>query len=200
MSKTCTCPVPTCIATFSAVTCPVDASQIQKLIFWRRGNEIADVAALILSATWSALKAATDSTKAVVSPFIEAPTFEIGDFVEEGSGNEVRDGIPHIKGSGNTKFTCKVYSPSSAILREFKELECETLDVIFVNENGHFVHHVDLAADVQGFQVVNLGVKDRMIGGYQASDYFDIVFYLRPNWSDYLTITDPTANFSALDL
>jgi hypothetical protein len=182
------------------MTCPTDVGQIQKLIFWRRGNEIADVATMILAATWTSLKAATDSTKAVVSPFIDAPVFEVGDFVEEGSGNEVRDGIPHIMGSGNTKFTCKVYSPSSAVMREFKDLMCESLDVILVNENGFFVHHLDSASDVQGFPIYNLGVKDRYIGGFQASDYFDVVFYLRPNWADNLTITDPTANFSALDL
>lgn len=200
MPRTCTCPVPTYIATMPSMTCPTTFGQIQKLIFWRTGNEIADVATMILAATWTALKAATDGTKAVISPFIDSPTFEGGDVLEHGSGNEVRNGIPKACGLGNVKFTCKLFDPSSEVVRAIKEMECESLDVIFVNELGYFGHVLDSASDVQGFPIFNLKIKDRMIGGYGAPDSHDLQFYLKPNWSDRFTITNPTANFSALDL
>lgn len=197
--RRCTCPVPTYMTSIGTLTCPESFGQIQKLIFWRAGNHIDDVATTILLATWTALKAATDSTKAVVTPFLSGLTMELGKAKEFGSGNEVRNGVPIIFGTDPSKVTAKLYEYPQSIIRTLKEMECESLEVILVNELGYFGHRLD-GALVKGFPIQSFFVSDKMLGGFDAPDYNELMFSLPAGWSDYFTVTNPTANFSALDL
>jgi hypothetical protein len=199
--KICDCPVPTAIGNIITTLkpCPEYFGQTQKQIFWRSGNSIASVATMIVEATWTSLLAADDDTKAVVSPHIHNPATEGGAVKEFGSGNEVRDGIPIILGRDMTKFTCRFYNMAESYIRALKELECESLEVILINSLGWFGHRLDGTA-VKGFPISGFFISDRKLGGLDEADVHEVQFSFRPNWSDYLTITDPTANFNALDL
>lgn len=195
----CTCPVGTYIDTITAYTCPVDVREVQKIVFWRAGNEIANVATMILLATWTTLKAKTDSTKAIVTPFLNNPTFEPGDVITWGGGTETRDGIPEIVGVNPTKFTIKGAHWQSAIKRDIRELMCESLEAILINNEGKFIHRLD-GVKVKGFPISAFYIKDRMVGNRTTPDQFEIGFQMAEGWDDYLTITDPTANFNAKTL
>lgn len=199
--RICDCPVPSYIGSIitTLTPCPETFGQTQKFIFWRSGNSIASVATMIIQATWTTLLAATGSTKAVVSPFIHNPVTEVGVVKEFGSGNEVRDGIPIMIGREMTKFTCRIYDHAESYIRALKELECENLEVILVNGEGEFGHRLD-GTVVKGFPIRSFFVSDRKLGGFDEPDVHEIQFSFKPNWSDYFTITDPTANFNALDL
>lgn len=198
MSLTCTCPVPTAIGEIGALTCPENVGQIQRLVFWRGGNKITDVATMILAATWTGLFAAADSTHTVFTPLIDNPVQEPGAIMTIGSGNEVRNGIPKVVGNEPSTFTFTLRNFSASIIRSLKELMCEpSLEVIFVQEDSKFVHRVD-GVEVKGFPIHSLRISDKKIGGFNALDEHTLEFKCPENWSDYLTITDPTANFDPL--
>lgn len=197
MSLTCSCPTPTAIGEIGAITCPENVGQIQRLVF-ARSIDIATVAALILEATWTALFAAANDTHAVFTPLIDNPVAEPGGVITVGSGNEVRNGIPIIVGNEPTKFTFTLRQFPASVIRSLKELMCEPeLEVMFVQEDSKFVHVIN-GVLVEGFPIYGFRVSDKKIGGFNALDEHTLEFSMKENWSDYLTITDPTANFDPL--
>lgn len=200
--RTCTCPVGTYLTTIASFTCPESFGQIQKLIF-QRASATAGYGSnttTILRATWTTTMTAVDGTKTVVTPYVSGVTMEVGAPREFGSGNEVRNGVPIIFGTAPTKVTVKLYEYPESIIRTIKELECETLTVGFINELGYFGLDGQSTAAYCGFPVQSLHISDRMLGGFESPDYHELTFSMPSNWSEYFTIVDPTANFSALDL
>ena len=200
-SLTVCCPRPTAIA--SAVTvlnpCPADVGQIQKLVFWRRGQSIASVATAVISTTWTTLLAATGDTKAIVTPFIANVELAASEPREFGGGNETRWGAPIRKGGSSPVFTASMYQIDQDVIAALKDLACEALDVVMINESNQFVYS-DAGAVFAGFQVANVSffVSDKGIGGLDDADMNTITFNLKPNWSDTLEITTETT--FALDM
>ena len=197
MSLTCDCPAPTSIANITAITCPENVGQIQKLVI-ARSIDIATVAALIIEANWTTLFGAVDDTHAVPTPLLDNPTVEAGAVITFGSGNEVRNGIPKVIGNEPTKFTFTLRAFPAATIRDLKALMCEpTLEVMFIQEDGKIVHILN-GVLCEGFPIQELRISDKKIGGFNALDEHMLEFSMPENWSDYLSITDPTANFDPL--
>jgi len=198
------CPVPTAIA--SAVTtlnpCPSDVGQIQKLVFWRRGQSIASLATAVISTTWTTLLAATGDTKAVVTPFIANVEVAPSEAREFGGGNETRWGAPIRKGGSSVVFTASMYQEDQDVISALKDLACESLDVVMINESNQFVYSDTSGgtAGFYGFEVAgkSLFVSDKGIGGLDDADSNMITFNLKPNWSDTLEISTETT--FALDM
>ena len=195
------CPAPTAIA--SAVTvlnpCPDDVGQIQKMIFWRRGQSIVSLATAIISTTWTTLLAAADATKAIPTPFlanVELPPSEPREF---GGGNETRWGAPIRKGGATVPVTASIYQWDQDTITALKKLRCESLDVLFVNESNQIVYS-DAGGVFAGFQVAigSFFVSDKGFGGLDDADSNVLMFNLKPNWSDTLEITVETT--FALDM
>lgn len=192
MSLTVCCPVPTGIA--SVVTtlnpCAEDVGQIQKLIFWRRGNSLS-VASASISTTWTDLFAATGDTKAVPTPFVSNIEIPMSDPREFGGGNETQKGAPIRKGSLPTRFAGKIYQADQDTIAYLKDLSCEILDVIFYNEKNQLVYS-SIGGRFYGFQIVKstLFFSDKCIGGLEDADYNDVIFNLKPKWSDTLALID----------
>ena len=194
------CPRATAIA--SAVTvlnpCPDDIGQIQKMVFWRRGQTIASVATAIISTTWTTLLAATGDTKAIPTPFLANVVIPASEAREFGGGNETRWGAPIRKGGSTVPVTATMYQVDQDTITALKKLACESLDVLFINESNQIVYSD--ATNVSGFQVVNnsLYVSDKGVGGLDDADQNMITFNLKPNWSNTLEITTETT--FALDM
>lgn len=204
MSRTVCCPVPTAIA--SVVTtlnpCRSDVGQIQKMVFWRSGNSIGTVGVGTggseVEATWTALLAATGDTKAVVTPFLGNPELPNNEPREFGGGNETRNGITIRKGGTSSTFSASMYMEDQDVITSLKALACESLEVIFINENGQFIYSD--TDTFSGFPIAagSLFVSDKSFGGYNDPDVNMINFSLYSNWSDTLEIGDDTT--FALDL
>ncbi len=200
MANTICCPVSTAID--SVVTtlnpCRADVGQIQKLVFWRSGNTIGTLADAILVATWTPLLTSASATKAVPSPFLGNPELPVSEPREFGGGNETRDGISIKKGGQAVPFSATFYMEDQDVITSLKQLECEDLEVIFINENNQFVYSD--TDTFSGFPIANgsLFVSDKGFGGYSDPDTNVIQFMLKPNWSDTLEITDATT--FALDM
>ncbi len=204
MGKTICCPVPTAIE--SVVTtlnpCRSDVGQIQKMVFWRKGNSIGTVGTATggtgVSTTWTALLAAVDDTKAVVTPFLGNPELPKSEPREFGGGNETRDGITIKKGGQSVPFSADMYMEDQDVITALKQLECESLEVIFINESNQFIYSD--TSTFSGFPVSigSMYVSDKGIGGYSDPDVNGIQFMLAPNWSNTLEISEATT--FALDM
>jgi len=202
-TKTICCPVPTAIA--SAVTtlnpCASDVGQIQKMVFWRRGQSISSIASSVDSAYWVTLLATGTDAKAVVTPFlgnVEIPASEPREF---GGGNETRWGAPIRKGGSTVTVTGSMYGNDQDVIASLKQMSCEPLDVIFINESNQFVYSDNsTATTVMGFQIAfgSLNFSDKQVGGLDDSDQNKLIFNLKPNWSDTLEISTETT--FALDM
>ena len=182
------CPRPTGIA--SAVTvlndCPDDVGQIQKLIFWRRGNSLATLATAVIQTTWTTLLAATGDTKAIVSPFVGNVEMPVTEAREFGGSNETRAGSPIRKGGQSLTFKASMYQEDQDVIAALKDLACESLDVLFVNEANQLIYFEGAAGSVvRGFQIAenSLYVSDKGFGGQDDADVNIITFNLKPNWS-----------------
>ena len=190
--RTCTCPVGTYMTSIGTQSCPSSFGQIQKVIFQRSGGlssaGLGSSTTVLTYATWTALAAATDASKIVVTPTVSGFTTELGAAREFGTGNEVPNGVPIIFGTGPTKVTFKLYEPLSSLVRNLKALECETLQASFVNELGQVAADETSSAAVTGFDIQSFHVSDRMLGGFDSPDYVEVSFSMPANWSKYFTI------------
>ena len=200
MSKTICCPVPTAIDSIVTTLnpCISDVGQIQKMVFWRAGNTIASEATAIISTTWTTLLAAVDGTKAVVSPFVanvEVPTSEPREF---GGGNETINGAPIRKGGNSVAVSAVAYQEDQDVITALKQLACENLEVIFINESAQFIYSD--AGGFSGFPIAkgSLFISDKSFGGFNDPDQNMITFNLKSNWSDTLEIS--TVTDFALDM
>lgn len=191
------CPKPTYMA--SAVTtlypCPVEFGQIQKLIFWRRG-QYKSVASALQSTTWTTLLTATGDTKALVGGFVVGKV-TAGEAREAGGGNETLNGIPVVIGQQPSIFEGQLIQFDQDVISQLKKLQCEKLDVIFVNENGQFGYLDTLYGGTTtgffGIPIDGLSIGDLEFGDFDGKDQNKIKFYLYPNWSNNFEISAATS-------
>lgn len=197
MITTC-CPKSTTLT--SAVTvlypCPQEFGQIQKIIFWRRGNSIGSVATAIISTTWTTLLTATGSTKALVSGFVVGKITP-GEAREAGGGNETKDGIPIVIGAQPSMFEGYINQADQDVIKNLKKLQCEVLDAIFINENGQFMYldtkYQGTTAGFYGAPIGGLFIGDLETGDYDGVDRNKIKFSLPANWSDNAEVSAATS-------
>lgn len=192
MSRTVTCPA---VATIGSIItaiddCPLEVGQIQKMVFWRRGAELAAVASAISATVWTAHLAATGDEKLVVSPMctLAIPASEAR---EAGSGNEVLHGIPVNIGSNPVKVEGRFWQLNQDDVAALKAMKDEYLDVMFINESNQLVYKLN-GTTVEGFPIRSLFISDVATGTFADGTYNLFSFYLEPNWSDYLRITAAT--------
>lgn len=192
------CPKSTTLS--SAVTvlhpCPSEFGQIQKLIFWRRGNEWNSVASALISTNWTTVLTATGSTKALVAGFTIGKV-TAGEAREAGGGNEGKNGIPVVIGSQPSVCEFMLIQQDQDVIKALKKLQCEALDVVFVNENGQF-GYLDIVyggstGGFYGIPVQGLSVGDLEFGDFDGKDQNKLKFYLPPNWSNDFEISAPTS-------
>lgn len=156
-----------------------------------------------LKATWDAAKAAVDSTKVVITPFIAEPENEAGELRRYGGGNATPGGVEIILGTDAAPFTAKFLHKDQAAIKEMKKWNSLDISVYLVNEAGQIIGlSQDSSVAATEFRGIPLYpntffVGDKVLGGYEGVDYNPIEFQFPPNWSDNLTVVTP-ADFSAL--
>lgn len=203
----CGCPVGSEITDIPTVTCPEDRGQIQKLIFQRLYSSGTTKNSMTISttdpavlATWTALKAATDSTKVTVSPTIHQPEMEPGSVREYGGGNATAGGVPITLGRDPSLFKFRLLQARQDIIEAMKDYQCETLAVYLIDENGKITGLVDNVASPTKFYpipVQQFFISDLKLGGREEPDGNDGQFYFPADWSDKLYSVTPT-DFDAL--
>lgn len=199
----CTCPAATALTTIPAVTCAESFGQIQKVAFQRltasgAKNKFDSLASILLKASWSALLTANDSTKIVVSPYIQAPTAEGGEARTFGGGNETLGGVEEVIGRNPTPFSGVLRKVPQSTIKIMKELQCESysddLGVYLFDENGAIGAIQDSVTPTTYYPIPvrALFIGDKTLGGLEAPDSNAISWSFLPNWSDNLAIVKPT--------
>lgn len=209
MALICTCPANAALTTIPTVSCAESFGQIQKVAFCRiyssgtTKNSFTSAAAITALASWTTKKSATDGTKVVISPYIEAPTSEAGAARTFGGGNETLGGQEKIIGREPTPFSAVMRSCPQSVIKVMKELQCEAeagnLGVFLFDENGKIeaIQDETTATTYYPIPVRSFFVGDKTHGGLEAPDSNAISWSFPPNFSDNLKIVTP-ADFNPL--
>lgn len=209
MLENCDCPLAAEIPTIPVDDCPVDVGQIQKIILQRRGysfNPEGGVNDITLGATWTALLAATDSTKIQLTPFTESFVITAGEAITiGGGGNDTLNGVEKVTGVNPSAANGHFASIPQHIAQELKKFMCyKDLVAYYVNEEDKIiaknVTQGGAATDeIQGFPVQSLFISDLDNQGFGTNDKNMLSFKLKKGWSDGLEKFTP-ADFSPLNL
>lgn len=200
---TCQCPAAAALTTIPAQGCAESFGQIQKVAFQRLTsggvkNSFTTSNDIKVKASWTAKMAATDSSKVVISPYIQAPTVEAGAARTFGGGNETLGGVEMIIGREPTPFTGAIRATKQSIIKAIKALQCEAiadnLGVYLFDENGNICCLQDqtTATTFYPIPIRALFVGDKSFGGLEAPDSNAIQWSFLPNYSDDLAIVTPT--------
>lgn len=200
---TCQCPAAPALTTIPAQGCAESFGQIQKVAFQRlttagAKNSFTSSADIKLKASWTALMSAADSTKVVISPYIQAPNVEAGAARTFGGGNETLGGVEMVIGREPTPFTGVIRATQQSIIKAIKELQCEAmadnLGVYLFDENGNICAVQDQSTPTTFYPIPirSLFVGDKSFGGLEAPDSNAIQWTFLPNYSDDLAIVSPT--------
>lgn len=202
----CKCPAAAALPDVPAITCAESFGQIQKVAFQRLTNDngaknsFTSVAAITLLASWTPKLTAADSTKIVVSPYIQAPTAEAGAARTFGGGNETLGGVEEIIGREPTPFTGVIRKAPQDVIKALKELQCESrgdnLGIFLFDENGAIgaIEDETTAGTYYPIPIRSLFIGDKTLGGLEAPDSNAIQWSFLPNWSDDLAIVAPDFN------
>lgn len=200
--RVCSCTTSAALPDIPKVECRQSFGQIQKLAFVRIYSDGTTKNAFTADeiktlAKWQIRTAATDGTKVVVTPFIEAPTQDGGDAITFGGGNDTLGGVEKVVGSNPTTFTAALREWGQDAIVALKSLECETLGVYPINADGQ-VEAIVKDAKYYPLPIQSLFVGDKIHGGLQEPDSNSLQFSFAPNYSDGLEIV--TTDFAVTDL
>ena len=160
-------------------------------------NAFTSTAAIDKKASWTALLAAADSTKVVVSPYIQAPTTEAGAARTFGGGNETLGGVETVIGREPTTFTGVIRSVAQSVIKAMKDLQCESiadnLGIYLFDENGNIGALQDGTTQTTFYPIPirSLFIGDKAFGGLEAPDSNAISWSFLPNYSDDFKIVAP---------
>lgn len=197
----CNCPRAASLPDIPTVDCLETFGQIQKVAIQRLAesdgtlNGFESTADIKLKASWTAKLTASDDTKIVVTPYIQAPTAEAGAPRVFGGGNETLGGIEEIVGSEPTPFTGVLRKIPQSIIKELKKLICENIGIYLFDENGAIGALQTGTAPTLIYRPIPIRsffVGDKTLGGFEAPDSNAIQWSFVPNWSDNLVMIAPT--------
>ena len=205
----CACPAATALTTIPAAQCAESFGQIQKVAFMRLKKADGTVNSFVDGSTtginkkaaWTAKMALTDGGKAVISPYIQAPTQEAGEARTFGGGNETLGGVEIIIGRNPSTFTGVMRAVPQSVIKVMKELQCEAqgdnLGVFLFDENGNIEAVKKVTSGTPDtveylpIPIRSLFIGDKSHGGLEAPDNNAIQWSFLPNYSDDLAIVAP---------
>ena len=200
MGLNCGCPGAASLPDITIPECKESLGQIQKVIFQRIFKEDGSknsVATPNTKTVMTTFLAAKDSTRMVVSPYLQNPTSEPGAARTFGGGNQTLGGIEIIIGREPTAFTAVLYQEAQSVIKAMKALMCEKhLGVWLIDENGNIgaLKGTVTGADnkeTTAYLPIPIGklfVGDKKLGGFEEPDSNVVEWNFFPNWSDDLVI------------
>lgn len=202
----CSCPKNAALPTVYRTKCEEKFGQIQKFLIMRRLKDdgslnyfdSADTPStdILEKTTWTALLTVADSTKVVVSPFVQAPADDGGEARTFGGGNETLGGIEKIVGRQPTNFNGVFRDQPQATITTLKELECEDIAICPVDEFGRIEAIKDASIETRFYPIPikSWFVQDKLHGNLESPDSNNVMFKYPSNYSDNLVVLVPNFN------
>lgn len=182
---------PTNLPPIPNMTCGIRYGQVQKVAFTRVGNLFSDANPITDLASWTAFLAAEDSTKIVVTPYVEAPTMEGGDEKTFGGDNATLDGIIMVLGSQPIRMSFALRNYPQTIISALKVLtKIKDLGVFLFNDNGGIICLQEDGTYLP-IPIRALFVGDLILNGRTQPDRNTMKFSFKSNYSDKLVVVKP---------
>ena len=198
--RICSCTTTAALPDIPKTECKQSFGQIQKLAFVRiystgtTKNKFSTTDDITKLATWQKFTGASDGTKIVVTPFVEAPTQDGGDAITFGGGNDTLGGVEMRVGRNATNMSFALREWMQSAIKSLKSLECESaLGVYLINEHGQ-IEARKVGEEYFPLPIQSLFVGDKIHGGLQEPDSNSLQFSFAPNYSDDLVIVTPEFN------
>lgn len=173
------------------MTCGIRYGQVQKVAFTRVGNLFSNANPITDLASWTAFLAAEDSTKIVITPYVEAPTMEGGDEKTFGGGNATLDGIIMVLGSQPIRMSFALRNYPQTIISALKVLmRIKDLGVFLFNDNGGIIC-LQEGGTYLPIPIRALFVGDLILSGRTQPDRNTMKFSFKSNYSDKLVVVKP---------
>lgn len=203
MSLTSSCPLPAALVSVPESSCPFRLDQIAKVAFQQiQSSGYMTETTVLLKATWTALLAAIDATKVVLSPPINNLVIPVSQLASEGGNdNTTLGGVRNVKGLQMITITGQLLNISDATKKALQELfdfsrspapGITQLWAYFLTTDGRVIYKKN-TTNVLGFEVYNVTVSDIGSEGFNKDNVCDFSMDLLGGWSDgiaYLQLTD----------
>ena len=197
----CSCPAGAALPQIPNASCPQDWGQTQKIIFQRifktagTKNSFTQTASIKQLSSWTALFSASDGTKCVITPYVEAPTSDGGDAITFGGGNDTVGGTTKVIGRNPVNMSFVMRQMTQDVIKALKGLQCEDeLGVYLVNGDGQILAVSTKDNEYTPIPIRSLFVSDLKLMGLDNPDENALSFSFLPNWSDDVKVVAPEFN------
>ena len=197
----CSCPAGAALPQIPNASCPQDWGQTQKIIFQRifktagTKNSFTQSASIKQLSSWSALFSASDGTKCVITPYVEAPTSDGGDAITFGGGNDTVGGTTKVIGRNPVNMSFVMRQMTQDVIKALKGLQCEDeLGVYLVNGDGQILAISSAENTYTPIPIRSLFISDLKLMGLDNPDENALSFSFLPNWSDDAKVVTPDFN------
>ena len=197
----CSCPAGAALPQIPNASCPQDWGQTQKIIFQRifktagTKNSFTQSASIKQLSSWSALFSASDGTKCVITPYVEAPTADGGDAITFGGGNDTVGGTTKVIGRNPVNMSFVMRQMTQDVIKALKGLQCEDeLGVYLVNGDGQILAISSAENTYTPIPIRSLFISDLKLMGLDNPDENALSFSFLPNWSDDAKVVTPDFN------
>ena len=197
----CSCPAGAALPAVPNASCPQDFGQCQKIIFQRifktagTKNSFTQSANIKQLSSWSTLFSASDGTKCVITPYVEAPTSDGGDAITFGGGNDTVGGTTKVIGRNPVNMSFVMRQMTQDVIKALKGLQCEDeLGVYLVNGDGQILALSSGENTYTPIPIRSLFIGDLKLMGLDNPDENALSFSFLPNWSDDAKVVTPEFN------
>lgn len=197
----CSCPAGAALPAVPNASCPQDFGQTQKIIFQRifktagTKNSFTQTASIKQLSSWTALFSASDGTKCVITPYVEAPTSDGGDAITFGGGNDTVGGTTKVIGRNPINMSFVMRQMTQDVIKALKGLQCEDeLGVYLVNGDGQILALSSADNTYTPIPIRSLFISDLKLMGLDNPDENALSFSFLPNWSDDAVVVTPDFN------
>ena len=197
----CSCPAGAALPAVPNASCPQDFGQTQKIIFQRifktagTKNSFTQSASIKQLSSWTTLFAASDGTKCVITPYVEAPTADGGDAITFGGGNDTVGGTTKVIGRNPVNMSFVMRQMTQDVIKALKGLQCEDeLGVYLVNGDGQILAISSAENTYTPIPIRSLFISDLKLMGLDNPDENALSFSFLPNWSDDAVVVTPEFN------
>ena len=197
----CSCPAGAALPAVPNASCPQDFGQVQKIIFQRifktagTKNSFTQSASIKQLSSWTTLFAASDGTKCVITPYVEAPTSDGGDAITFGGGNDTVGGTTRVIGRNPVNMSFVMRQMTQDVIKALKGLQCEDeLGVYLINGDGQILALSSADNEYTPIPIRSLFISDLKLMGLDNPDENALSFSFLPNWSDDAKVVTPDFN------